>query len=172
MNDRCRPTNERTIKSQIAVPAVLHVCSEVREEAKKHYSLCPKRCSTYSNVCWRLEEFVDVPYPFCGERQIYINFAVDRFLHGISWGRSGRTRCMVDHHETDPFHRSYPHGRREVGFSLYARDNGLTLLRFSFYFPAMKLSSPAEERSLVYIVCSAEIIQASLHTQIILVAPF
>jgi hypothetical protein len=66
--EKCR------IEGQSGVPAVLHVCLEARQEARKHYEICRNRCSRCSGVC-----------TIRRQRQFYVNFSVDRFVHGKMW---------------------------------------------------------------------------------------
>ena len=67
---------EYRIEGQIGVPAILHVCLEARQEARKHYEICRSRCSRCSGVCTVRRQ-----------RQLYVNFAVDLFVHGTLWNR-------------------------------------------------------------------------------------
>jgi hypothetical protein len=67
-----------SIENNNKVPAVLHTCSEARQEGLKHYTACAKRCS--HDLSSRYSPSHRCEKQDCVNKQVYINFYADRFL--------------------------------------------------------------------------------------------
>jgi hypothetical protein len=72
---------KRGIEGDNKVPAILHACSEARQEGLKHYTACTKRCESGANglnihpTRGHVSELI-----LCPDKKVYVNFGVDRFL--------------------------------------------------------------------------------------------
>jgi hypothetical protein len=68
-------TSRKGIENGNNVPAILHTCSEARQEGLEHYTACTKRNSKYTNIdpaLIKISQFSNY--------KVYINFNADRFL--------------------------------------------------------------------------------------------
>lgn len=70
---------EESIENENKVPAVLHTCSEARQEGLKHYTACARRCPFHS-FDGRHIRGSTCEKQGCLSKYVYINFDVDRFL--------------------------------------------------------------------------------------------
>jgi 2EXR family len=70
--------HRESIENNHKVPAVLHTCSESRQEALKCYIICAKRCNIDSDI--HSTDGHQSTTTLCSGKKIYVNFEVDRFL--------------------------------------------------------------------------------------------
>jgi hypothetical protein len=67
-----------SIENNNKVPAVLHTCSEARQEGLKNYTACAKRCShNIYNI--QIPDYT-CEKQGCVGKHVYVNFDADRFL--------------------------------------------------------------------------------------------
>ena len=68
-------------ESKNKVPAVLHTCSDARQEGLKHYTACAKRCPRkFYNFFNRQIPAHTCEKQGCVSKHVYVNFDADRFL--------------------------------------------------------------------------------------------
>jgi len=68
--------NRKVIENGNDVPAMLHTCSEARQEGLKYYTACTKRNSKQNNI--HADQALNKSQS--PNRKVYINFNADRFL--------------------------------------------------------------------------------------------